>query len=49
MEIFWKACPTLKDELFHSVNNGYYSLMPKKEDINDVIDNDMPDMYNEGV
>ena len=40
MEIFWKACPTLKDELFHSANNGYYSLMPKKEDINDVIDND---------
>lgn len=40
MEIFWKACPTLKDKLFCGANNGYYSLMPKKEDINDVIDSD---------
>ena len=40
MEIFWKACPTLKDKLFWDANNGYYSLKPKKEEVNDVIDND---------
>lgn len=40
MEIFWKACQTLKDNLFCDANNGYYSLKPKKEEVNDVIDND---------
>lgn len=40
MEIFWKACPTLKDKLFHYKGKGYYSLKPKKDEINEVIDND---------
>lgn len=40
MNVFWNACPTLKDALFMSKGNGYYCLKPQKEDISNVIDND---------
>lgn len=40
MKIFWQACPTLKDALFLSKGNGYYTLKPQKEEISNVIDDD---------
>lgn len=40
MEIYWKACPTLKDALFSDNGNGYYSLNPQKEAVTTVIDGD---------
>ena len=40
MDVFWKACPTLKNSLFQLHGNGYYSLKPQKADINNTIDND---------
>ena len=39
METYWKACPTLKEDLFTNGDNGYYSLKPQKGNINEVIDN----------
>lgn len=41
MKIFWQACPTLKDALFLSKGNGYYTLKPQKEEISHVIDDDL--------
>lgn len=40
MSVFWDACPTLKDSLFQHNDNGYYSLIPQKSEISNVIDND---------
>lgn len=36
---YWKACPSLKADLFESSGNGYYSLKPAKSDIAHTIDN----------
>lgn len=35
MEVYWKACPSLRDALFMPLSGreGYFSLKPKKEDV----------------
>lgn len=35
MEVYWKACPSLRDALFMPLpgREGYFSLKPKKEDV----------------
>lgn len=39
MKEYWKACPSLKADLFESKVNGYYTLKPQKSDIAHSIDN----------
>lgn len=40
MQTYWKACPSLKVNLFNREANGYYTLKPAKKDIAQSIEKD---------
>ena len=40
MQEYWKACPSLKNVLFESNGNGYYTLKPVKANVAHTIENE---------
>ncbi|MCF0179371.1 MAG: type I restriction-modification system subunit M [Bacteroidales bacterium] len=40
MDEYWKACPTLKDNLFTGRGNGYFDLKVAKDDVASAIEHD---------
>lgn len=40
MSSLWDACPTLKDNLFKKEDNGYYSLVPEADKIDEALNAD---------
>ncbi len=37
MQAYWEICHSLKDKLFAPIDDNFYSLVPKKEDIGSVV------------